>query len=189
MRSRTLLVLAGAALLTLAAFSGRFLVVDQVQTADAIVVLAGETEVRPARGADLLNRGYAPVMILDVPDVEKVYGWSQTELAQRYVQQLPHADRIRICPIMGRSTQAEVHDAAACLQQVPGRRILLVTSEYHTQRAVRIFSKEDPSHDYSVAAAFDPREFGVNWWQRRQWAKTNFYEWVRLLWWELVDRW
>ena len=35
----------------------------------------------------------------------------------------------------------------------------------------------------------DPREFGVRWWRHREWAKTNFYEWLRLAWWELIDRW
>jgi hypothetical protein len=153
------------------------------------VVLAGESEVRPARGADLLSRGYAPIMILNVPDVEKVYGWSQPELASRFIQHLPHAERIRICPILGRSTKTESSDVRSCLQGVPGKRILLVTSDFHTRRALSIFSKQDPNHSYTIAAAFDPREFGVDWWQRRQWAKTNFYEWIRLLWWEAVDRW
>jgi hypothetical protein len=128
-------------------------------------------------------------MILDVPDVEKVYGWSQPELANRFIQQLPHPERIRTCPIVGRSTKTESSDVRACLQGVAGKRILLVTSDFHTRRALSIFSKQDPNHSYTIAAAFDPREFGVNWWQRRQWAKTNFYEWIRLLWWEVVDRW
>ena len=64
-----------------------------------------------------------------------------------------------------------------------------VTSDFHTRRALSIFTSEVPSHTYSVAAAYDPREFGVQWWRRREWAKTNFYEWMRLGWWELIDRW
>jgi hypothetical protein len=40
-----------------------------------------------------------------------------------------------------------------------------------------------------VAAAYDPNEFGVQWWRHRQWAKVDFDEWLRLIWWELVDRW
>jgi hypothetical protein len=29
----------------------------------------------------------------------------------------------------------------------------------------------------------------VQWWQHREWAKVNFEEWSKLIWWELVDRW
>ena len=31
--------------------------------------------------------------------------------------------------------------------------------------------------------------FGIQWWQHREWAKTNLYEWLRLAWWGLIDRW
>jgi hypothetical protein len=40
-----------------------------------------------------------------------------------------------------------------------------------------------------VAAATDSRQFGMNWWTNRQWAKVNLEEWMRLTWWQLVDRW
>ena len=52
-----------------------------------------------------------------------------------------------------------------------------------------ILDGEPGRQDFSVAAAHDPREFGVNWWQHREWAKTNFNEWMKLVWWEAVDRW
>jgi len=64
-----------------------------------------------------------------------------------------------------------------------------VTSDYHTRRALSVFRKEVPGYSYSVAAASDPVQFGARWWQHRQWAKNNTDEWMRLLWWELVDRW
>lgn len=169
--------------------SGRFLVVDQPRKSDVIVVLAGETERRPARGLELLNQGYAPRMILDVPAGAIIYQWTQTELAEKYVGGLSQAKSITVCPIYGLSTLEEAREAGHCLERVGGRSVLLVTSDYHTRRALSIFSREAPSHDYSIAAAFDPREFGTEWWRRREWAKTNVNEWFRLAWWHLVDRW
>jgi uncharacterized SAM-binding protein YcdF (DUF218 family) len=65
----------------------------------------------------------------------------------------------------------------------------LVTSDYHTRRAISIFRHMVLGYGYSVAAAFDSREFGVRWWEHREWAKTNLGEWTKLVWWELVDRW
>jgi uncharacterized SAM-binding protein YcdF (DUF218 family) len=183
--SVVLAVLAIAALAT----SGRFLVVDQPRESDVILVLAGETDRRPTRGLELLTQGYAPRLILDVEAQSKIYQWSEAELAQKYVEGLGHGQSITICRIEGLSTKEEARAASGCLRQVAGKNVLLVTSDYHTRRALSIFKREVPDRNFTVAAAFDGREFGVKWWQHREWAKVNFYEWLRLWWWELVDRW
>lgn len=156
---------------------------------DVIVILAGETDVRPKLGLELLRRGYAPRLLLDVPAADKVYQWPQTELAQNYVKSLPEAEAISVCPVYGLSTQAETQDVARCLRNVPAKSILLVTSDYHSRRASTIFRHELPQYNFSIAAASNPTEFGTTWWMRRQWAKTNFDEWTKFAWWELVDRW
>ena len=176
-------------LLATVADSGRFLVVNQPRKCDVIVVLAGETERRPARGLELLNQGYAPRLVLDVPAGAKIYEWTQTELAGKYVEGLPQAKSITICPIYGLSTREEAREAGRCLESVGGRSVLLVTSDYHTRRALSTFRWEARNRNYSSAAAFDPREFGTEWWRHREWAKTNLNEWFRLAWWYLVDRW
>jgi uncharacterized SAM-binding protein YcdF (DUF218 family) len=182
------LVLAVLLLLALAS-SGRLLVVDRPRQSDLILVLAGETDKRPARGLQLLDQGYAPRLVLDVPASARIYQWTQPELAAKYVEGLPQEKAISVCPIYGSSTKEEAQEASRCLNGIGRSRVLLVTSDYHTRRALSIFSREAPQYDYSIAAAFDPREFGRPWWKHRQWAKVNFDEWLRLVWWELVDRW
>ncbi len=173
----------------LLAFSGRILVVDRPRPADVILVLAGETELRPARGLELLRAGYASRLILDVPAAAKIFRWTELELAQQYVQQLPEASRISVCPISGLSTAAEVPDVSRCLRGSRVRTVLLVTSDYHTRRALSTFGKLLPDYRYEIAAVPDPRDFGAQWWQHREWAKTALNEWLKLIWWELVDRW
>jgi len=175
--------------IVLVGFSARFLIVDQPQRSDVILVLAGETDRRPARALELLNQGYAPTVILDVPAAEKIYQWNLTELAEKYVAGFPQASAIRICPIRGLSTREEAKDALACIQQAGGHTVLLVTSDYHTRRALSIYRTLYPHLTFSVAAAYDPQQFGAQWWRHRQWAKTNLDEWLRLLWWEAVERW
>lgn len=170
-------------------YSGRFLVVNEAHKADVIVVLAGETKYRPACGLRLLDAGYAPLMLLDVPAEEKVYQWNSTELAEKYIQGLPEAKAIQICPIGGLSTKAEVADVQRCLAPLKVQTVLLETSTYHTRRALSIFKTIDKTHEYSISACVDSKTFEVQWWRGREWAKTNFYEWIRLLWWEMVDRW
>jgi hypothetical protein len=170
--------------------TGRFLVVDEPEKSDAILVLAGETYNRPMLALDLLERGYAPRIVMDVPAAERIYQWTAPELAQRWVQGLPQANSISICPIHGLSTRDESHEAQNCIARAGGvHKVLIVTSDFHTRRARSVFQHEIPGLEFNMAAAHNPAEFGVLWWRQREWAKTNLYEWMRLIWWELVDRW
>ena len=186
-------IFAGIAVTGLAAVavanSAKWLVVDHPEKSDAIVVLAGETDLRPSRALGLLRSSYGRVMVLDVPADATIYQWAQTDLAAKYAQGLPEAGSIKICPIHGLSTKAEADEAGQCLAATDSRKVLLVTSDFHTRRALSIFRTRVPKYDYTVAASHNPQEFGLQWWQHREWAKTNFYEWLRLGWWELVDRW
>ncbi len=169
--------------------SGAFLVMNHPERADVIIVLAGETDHRPSRGLELLSQNYAPRMLLDVPLAAKIYGLSLPDIAQDYVQRLPQKNSVTICPIAGLSTKAEAQDVAVCLKQFKAHSLLIVTSDYHTRRASSAFRHELPGYEVHVASASEPQQFGLSWWKHRQWAKTNFEEWLRLVWWEAIDRW
>ena len=176
-------------LLIFAANAGRLLVVDAPQPSDVILVLAGETDRRPARALQLLEQGYARRVVIDVPAEARIFGSTELQLAEKYVQGLPQAASIRICPIEGLSTRDESHDAEKCLAGEGGSRILIVTSEFHTRRALSIFRHEVRGKSFSVAMARDDAEFGTRWWTHREWAKTCLGEWERLLWWTFFERW
>jgi DUF218 domain-containing protein len=179
-----------AVLLTLfAARAGRFLVVDAPRSSDVIVVLAGETDRRPARALELLQQGYGKRVLIDVPAESNIYTFTQLDLAQKYVQSLPQAAAVSVCPIIGLSTKAETQDVEKCLKRMNAGTVLIVTSEFHTRRALSIFRQELRGRTFSVAAAYDSAQFGTRWWTHRQWAKTVVDEWMRLLWWSVVDRW
>lgn len=184
-------VILSAAILAVVFFltSGSFLVLNEPRKADVIVVLAGETNFRPKKGVELLRGGYAPQLIFDVPAAEDVYGLAETELAGNYVKALPEANQISVCPIYGLSTKAETRDVQRCLRGGAVKSVLIVTSEYHTRRSLTTFRHELPQYGFSIAAASNPEEFGRQWWRHRQWAKINFDEWVRLVWWTAIDRW
>jgi uncharacterized SAM-binding protein YcdF (DUF218 family) len=172
-----------------AARAGRFLVVDAPRPSDVIVVLAGETDRRPARALELLRQGYGKRVLIDVPAESNIYTFTQLELAQKYVQSLPQAAAVSVCPIVALSTKGETQDVEKCLTRMNAGTILIVTSEFHTRRASSIFRRELRGRTFSVAAAYDGAQFGTHWWTRRQWAKTVLDEWLRLLWWSVVDRW
>ena len=173
----------------LAAKAGSFLIVDAPRPSDVILVLAGETDRRPERALQLLAQGYGRRVVLDVPSNAKLYEFTQIQLAQKYIQDLPQGAAVSVCPIDGLSTRDESKDAEKCLARDGGRSVLIVTSDFHTRRALDIFQREVPGHEYSIAAARDAEQFGARWWTHRQWAKTLVDEWLRLIWWETVDRW
>ncbi len=178
-----------ALLLAFAANAGRVLVVDAPQPSDVILVLAGETDRRPARALQLLEQGYGRRVVIDVPADATIYGSTELQLAEKYVQGLPQTSSIRICPIQGLSTRDESHDAEKCLAGESGNRILIVTSEFHTRRALSIFRHEVRGKSFSVAVARDETQFGTRWWAHRQWAKTCLDEWLKLVWWTVLERW
>ncbi len=186
--------IAGSAALALlvaefAVHAGSVLVVDKPLRSDVILVLAGETDRRPARALELLDAGYARRVIIDVPAAASIYGFTNIDLANKYVQRLPQSAAVEICPIEGLSTKDEALDAEKCLARGRGNRVLIVTSDFHTRRALSIFRRELRGTDFSAAAAYDDTQFGPRWWTHRQWAKTCVDEWLRLVWWTAVDRW
>ena len=169
--------------------AGRMLVIDEPRTSDVILVLAGDTEYRPERAMQLLGEGYTRKIVIDVPAERQIYEFSLLQLARRYAEDLSQKASISICPIEGLSTKDEARDAEPCLAREGAKSVLIVTSDFHTRRALHIFQKEMPGISFSVAAARDSREFGTRWWAHRQWAKTFLDEWLRLIWWKCVDRW
>ena len=202
-RLRWIILLAIVGVL-LVRFAGAWLVVDAPQKTDLIVVLAGETEQRPIRGEQLLEQGFAPRMLLDVPAAAHIYHRDQMEIARQYLNSSPQAAKLAACPITGLSTRDEAHDVVACLgsakfgspspgslslDQAKVTRILLVTSDFHTRRALAIFRHEMPNVEFSVAASYDPVTYGPKWWQQREWAKTFVGEIVKMIWWYGLDRW
>jgi hypothetical protein len=163
--------------------------VDEPEKSDAIVVLAGETNFRPARALQLLHQGVAPRVFMDAETRNLIYDTQLIDIAQKYVNSLEEAGRVSVCPINGFSTKAEVDDVSRCLQAMGAHRVLIVTSEFHTRRALMIFRHHLPQYQINVAAARNPAQFGEAWWTNREWAKTTLDEWMKMLWWEAVDRW
>ena len=119
----------------------------------------------------------------------KLYEFTQIELAQKYIHDLPQGSAISICAIDGLSTKDEAKEAEKCLQREDAKSVLIVTSDFHTRRALEIFRREFPGREFSVAAARNDEGFGTRWWTHRQWAKTFVDEWLRLIWWKVVDQW
>lgn len=183
------LVLAG---FVFALFAGRLLVRDRPERSDVIVVLAGDSQnERYRRGMELLRAGYGNHLFLDAQSDSTYFGHSPVEYAEAFLKQDAGdmSGKVSVCPFEEDSTLTETGFVAKCLEPLHARNVLLVTSEFHTVRARSVFIHSLPQYHWSVAAAHDPRVFGVRWWQQREWAKTTFIEWLKVIWWNAIDRW
>jgi len=174
--------------IVVASQAARFLTVDNPQKSDVIVVLAGETIVRPERGLELLRQGMGAHLFFDA-ETGRIFNAHLTDIAQKYIDDQPDASKLAVCGIAGRSTVAETIDVERCIAPLHPQSVLIVTSDYHTRRALSIFSQRLPQYRWSIAAAHNPAQFGTAWWTDREWAKVAFDEWLKLAWWEAVDRW
>jgi len=159
---------------------GRLLVCDDGPAhADIAVVLAGDySGHRILRAAQLVEQGYVPAVLVSGPHM--LYGLYECDLAIPFAVKhgSPESWFIRE-PHEALSTRAE---AAAILPDLRRRgvhRFLLVTSNYHTARAARLFRAAGRDFDIRVVSAPDDWFNPGDWWRNREGQKVFFMEWCK----------
>ena len=172
--------------------SGNFLVVDNRQKSDAIVVTQTDS-IDPLywMGLHLLADGYGREMLVDARTDRIYFGRGQDESAAEFIQETAtkHPGQVKVCPITADTTAEEAYEVGNCLKGWSIRSVLLVVPDYHSRRSLAIFSHLLPAYRWSIAAAAGPVRFQEYWWQKRAWIRTALIEWQHMLWWEMVDRW
>lgn len=156
---------------------GTALVTDQPpQKSDAILVLAGDSVgQRILKGADLAQQGFAPLVYVSGPG--GFYGRSEDQLAIAFATESGHPpDRFVGLPNRAESTSDEARLLLPILRSRGVKRLLLVTSNYHTARASRTFRRTDPQMQIITVAANDRMFPPQSWWRNRQGQKTLFFE-------------
>jgi uncharacterized SAM-binding protein YcdF (DUF218 family) len=160
---------------------GDFLVSPQTpQPADLILVLGGDFwGPRVVKGADLVMQGYAPlVLISGTPYGKRPEGVAAIEFlaargypAQRFQSFLHHAP----------STIGEAIVLREELARRGVRRVLLVTSAYHSRRASIVFRLFCPGIQFTTIAAPDEHYHPENWWEDASSRRFFFAEWGKIL--------
>lgn len=152
---------------------GDFLVKDgPPQKADVAVVLAGDsTGNRIHTAAQLVREGYAPKVVVSGP--YGIYGHYESELAVAFAEQdgFP-ASYFVVVPHHALSTIEEARALMPELRKMGAKTVLLVTSDYHTRRAGKIFRAAAPDLKFYVVGAPDEYFSAHGWWKNRQGQKT-----------------
>ena len=138
-----------------------------IDPADAIVVLGGESQGRPVEGARLYKQGLAPrVFVVGTGDNER----NRRALLRAGVPE----DRIT-CETASESTLENAMFARPLLEKAGVQSAILVTSSYHTRRALAVFQQRVPGIHFDMVPS------RIGWWDtpkgRRQedaWAAIEF---------------
>jgi uncharacterized SAM-binding protein YcdF (DUF218 family) len=196
MRRVTIGVLVFAcAWLVLAWIAAHALVVSaELPTADAIVILSGAStyKERTQKAAELYREGRAPLVILTNDHTRG--GWSSAQQRNPYfveraqdelTRQGVPAERIKIAPGVASST----HDEALILKEyatVNGlKSVIVVTSAYHSRRALRTLQQAFSSTGTTVGMS--PAPTGLQtpspafWWVHIEGWRSVGAEYVKLI--------
>jgi uncharacterized SAM-binding protein YcdF (DUF218 family) len=172
--------------------SGNFLVVDNREKSDAILITQGDSlDEAYWMGLRLLQNGYGREVFLDARTNRTFFGRSQAEWAADFIAKTSASlpGQVKVCPISADTTAQEAYETGNCLKGHLIRSVLLVVADFHTRRSLAIFSRLLPNYHWSIAGVEDPMRFGERWWRKREWIRTAVVEWQHLLWWEMIDRW
>ena len=155
---------------------------DGVQKAQAAVVLGGDSNgVRVLKAAQLAQAGYVPYILVDSP---KTLTGAEADATIPYAESRGYpATLFRPVPFPKNvnSTQSEAGFVGKKLKADGIRKILLVTSNYHTHRAAYLFRKENPGLVVVAIAAADPDFNPDSWWTYRDGQKTFALEWIKTM--------
>lgn len=144
--------------------------------AEMIVVLAGDPSgSRILKAAELARQGFAPKILVSGPSGN--YGHNEADLAIDFAAAHGYARDIFIpLPHKARSTLTEAQVLVAELRRRSVQRFILVTSNYHSRRAGRIFDRAARGMTMRVVDAPDQDFTPGGWWRNREACKIVFYE-------------
>jgi uncharacterized SAM-binding protein YcdF (DUF218 family) len=161
---------------------GTFLVDSQPpQSADIIVVLGGDFwGPRVIKGAELAKEGYAPLVLFSGPLYR---GRPEGELAITFLVQRGYPAKLfAVFPNAAKSTNEEARALRGELTRRGARRVILVTSSYHSRRAALVLHLVCPGIVFISVPAPDPHYHAENWWNKGDSRRLFVSEWTKILW-------
>lgn len=161
-------------------FSKALISIDPLKKADAIVVLAGDSGFRILKGIDLYHAGYANKMIISG---NKIYNTSHPQLMSQLAQ-------IKLVPYQdifleenSLSTWDHPRYIEPILKQHHIKKIIVVTSYFHTQRVKHIFNQyyQQKNLSITVVGVYDGIDYN-QWWKDHNMMEAILIEWAKTIW-------
>lgn len=159
---------------------GSYLVCAQAPiSADVAVVLGGDGYGnRIIKAAELVRQGYVPLVLVSGPP--GFYDEHESDLAIPFAVKRGYPKSWFVpLPMDAHSTREEAVVVLRELRRRGVRRFIVVTSDYHTCRAGRIFKSFAPKAEFRVVAAPDEFFSANGWWKNREGRKIFALEWLK----------
>lgn len=189
-----LFLASGAAAAWLVIYGGRYLQhEDPLQKADAIFVLAGTRLERPLEAVDLYKEGHAPLIVISPDRLEpgehlmRQRGFhfpTEAELQRDALIRLgiPESALPAVTGYVDNTAQ-EANLLRSMVKTNRWRRVIIVTSKYHTRRAAFAFRRGLAGTGAEVimrASRYDPSH-PARWWRYRPDFRFAISEFQKLL--------
>jgi len=161
---------------------GSFLVkAEPPEKADIALVLASDSDGnRILTAAGLVRSNFVSKVAVSGPF--GMYGHYECDLAIPFAVKAGYPESYFLhLEHDARSTKEEAAETIPRLRQLGAHKILLVTSDYHTRRAGKIFRAMAPDLRFIVVAAPDSHFTTSGWWHDRQGEKMAFIEWIKTI--------
>jgi len=149
------------------------------ERADIAVVLAGDGRgSRILKAAELVKDGFVPQALVSGPDGN--FGFYECDLAIPFAVKAGYPESYFIhFENTARSTVDEARVVVEELRHRGVHSVLVVTSDYHTRRAGRMYRNAAPDLKVTMVAAPDKYFTHDGWWHNREGQKTALYEWLK----------
>jgi len=172
------LALALSALLVVSVPVGPWLIREQpLDRPDAILVLGSHESERLPHAARLARRWPRADVLLTQPVIATPFNCQDCAHRGQTLQKAGVAGtRVRILTPRVRTTFDEMQAAAAWVAASGQKRLLVVTSPYHTRRAWALARALLPGASVGISACPVPDGLGRPWWSRRYDRRYVIYE-------------
>ncbi|HJT87637.1 MAG TPA: YdcF family protein [Bryobacteraceae bacterium] len=156
---------------------------DGPAKADLAVVLGGDYYGdRILKAGDLVKEGFVPAALVSGP--AGFFGEHECDLAIEYAVHRGYPAKWFVAyPDDAHSTRDEARLILPDLKRRHVHRILLVTSDYHSARAERIFRATETrlGDGIEIRTVTVPDRFfhPGSWWRSREGQKVAFFEWMK----------
>jgi uncharacterized SAM-binding protein YcdF (DUF218 family) len=169
---------------------------DELSAADVILILNGDTTVRPIRANELYQQKLAPkIVIARAEDSPAVQMGAYPNVTDSNIIAMEHlgvpASAIEQLRIPGgvTSTLDEARALQTYAAQHPVRRVIVVTNELHSRRAKFILQKVLGKTEVFMAPIPDRKYDARNWWKNEDGIIGCQNEYIKLLvyYWRYAD--
>jgi uncharacterized SAM-binding protein YcdF (DUF218 family) len=165
---------------TTLSFLGRYLVYSlPPQSADIILVLAGDFYGhRVLKAAELAKQGYAPLVLISGGP----YG-SEMEGDYAITFLRTQGYPTRLFETFGHHAHSTIEEAIALRGELARRRVkrvILVTSDFHSRRSAIVFRLFCPGIDFISVPGAEPYFHADRWWMDNHSRALFYSEWTKI---------